>query len=205
MAWMADLKLRRRVLAASATFALCWSAVTEARPSIFVPDQSGYAWWSRELIIRPMATAVGRVGISAINAQIAARSAVTPQQICFVEAVLPGDIVSAHRGTQQEIDETLREFPNSFSATYTRRSGRSFNVQVVAYQMCGAPGGATALLITNADGSLHSFLSQEFDFTRIFRRPDGKINVFGCFACGDVSELLYDSENDRFYQQWTGH
>jgi hypothetical protein len=29
--------------------------------------------------------------------------------------------------------------------------------------------------------------------------------VFGCFACGDVSELLYDSENERFYQQWIGH
>jgi hypothetical protein len=152
-----------------------------------------------------MATAVGTVGIAAINAQLATRSAVTPPKVCFVEAVLPGDILSAHRGTQKEIDDTLREFPNSFSATYTARSGRSFNVQVVSYEVCGANGGATALLISNADGSLHSFVDQEFAFTRISKRPDGKINVFGCFACGDVSELLYDSENERFYQQWIGH
>lgn len=196
---------RRLIVSASAVFFLCWSSLAESRPSIFVPNDAGYAWWARELVLRPMTTAVGRVGISDINAHLAARSAVTPQRICFVEAVLPGDILSADRATQQEIDATLRQFPNSFTATYTARSGRSFNVQVVTYEVCGASGGATALLITNADGSLHSFHDQEFLFTRISKRPDGKINVFGCFECGDVSELLYDAENDRFYTQWIGH
>lgn len=42
-------------------------------------------------------------------------------------------------------------------------------------------------------------------YTRIYKRDDGVINVFGCYSCGDVSELLFDSENNRFYQRWIGH
>lgn len=116
-----DSALRRPLFAISAAFSLCWTAAAEARPSIFVPDQTGYAWWSRESVIRPMATSVGRVGVATINAHLAAKSAVTPSEICFIERIAPGDIVSPHRGTQLEIDETLREFPNSFSSTYTAR------------------------------------------------------------------------------------
>lgn len=200
-----DLKLRRSFVSVSAALSLCWSTLADSRPSIFVPDQTGYAWWSREVVIRPLATTVGRVGVAAINAYLADQSAVTQAKVCFLDSVLPGDILSVHRATQLEIDETLREFPNSFSATYTTRAGRIFNVQVVAYQLCDAAGGATALLITNPDGSLQSFLPQEFDFTRILKRPDGRLNVYACFACGDVSELLYDGDNERFYQRWIGH
>lgn len=195
----------RRIFIAIAACSISLNSVAEARPSIFVPEQAGYSWWARELIIRPMAKTVRKVSIAAINAHLAAKSAVTPQKICFVEDVQRSDVLSVHRDTQKEIDETLAEFPQSFSGAYVAKSGKNFDVQVVTYQVCDAARGASALVITNADGSLHTFLTQEFDFTRIFKRADGKINVFGCFACGDVSELLYDSENDRFYQNWIGH
>ena len=129
----------------------------------------------------------------------------TAKSVCLVDFVTVAGVVSADRATQKEIDETFNEFPQSFAVNY-RAGLDEFAVRVVAYEACGKdPDAGTAILITDKSGALRSFDIGEFVFTRLFKRDDGKINVFGCFACGDVSDLNYDVGNQQFYYKWVGH
>ncbi len=62
-----------------------------------------------------------------------------------------------------------------------------------------------AIVVTDQNGEIKNFDALEWNFIRLFKRPDGKINALGCFYCGDVQELLWDKFNDRFYFNWIGH
>ena len=76
----------------------------------------------------------------------------------------------------------------------------------MVYETCGEkPEKGTGILITDENGIFKSYIENDFLFTRLFKRDDGVINVFGCFACGDVNELKYNSDDGEFYLKWVGH
>ena len=62
-----------------------------------------------------------------------------------------------------------------------------------------------ALVITDEQGAIREFNALEWNFIRIFKREDGKINFLGCFACGEVQELNYNASEKEFYYKWIGH
>ena len=199
----------RRLAQCVTIFASCLvlSVDASANPVIFVPESDGYAWWSREHVIRPTAKSVLGVSVETVNVWLASKRGMRdPEKLCFVEAVSDGGVVSPKRTTQLEIDATLKEFPSSFYQAYTTKTGSKFHVRVVVFETCGSePRAGTALLITDSNGLFASFLESDFQFTRLFSTNDGKLNVFGCFNCGDVSQLNFNPENGDFYLKWVGH
>ena len=178
----------------------------QTRPIVYVPKESGMAWWVRELELRPTTVSVSGISVEQINLAGKARAGMRPwNPICRVGAVTNAGIASIDRETQREIDATLAEYPASFINQFIS-GGTTFTIRVVAFETCESePETGFALLISDAAGKLRAFDKQPSAFTRIFKRDDGKINVFGCFTCGEVSELVYDAGNDRFYYEWIGH
>ena len=179
-----------------------------AKPVIFVPTtDDAYAWWAKPLTIRPLSKAVGGVSVDSINSWLAEhRGLREPVSLCYLEAVDGDAIVSPVRETQKEIDKTIAENPNSFQQTFVSHANSRFLIRVVAFETCGEePRSGTGILITDASGLFKSFIENEFFFTRLSKRDDGLINVFGCYACGDVNELRYNPDGDEFYLKWIGH
>lgn len=178
-----------------------------AKPVIFIPESEGFAWWAREIVIRPMAKSVQGVTVESINAWLTAKAGMrSPEMLCYLEGLSDDSIVSSKRETQIEIERTLAENPNSFHQIYINRTGEKFHVRVAAFETCGSmPRSRTGLIITNEKEILVSFVESEFYFTRLLLRQDGKINVFACFSCGDVSELNFNPEGPDFYLRWIGH
>ena len=179
-----------------------------AKPVIFVPTaDEGYAWWAKPLIIRPMLKAVGGVSVEAINAwRTANRGIREPEALCYLESVVIDGVVSPQRQTQLEINSTLSENPDSFDAIFSHRGIERFFVRVVAFETCGNESrSGTGILVTDEKGLFKSFIENDFLFTRLHKRDDGGLNVFGCYACGDVSELRYNPDGGEFYLKWIGH
>lgn len=179
-----------------------------ARTVLFVPgEDKGFAWYARKLIARPMGDRVDRITLADINAKLESRRGMsTAFKACAVDAVTNDGIASSDVATQREIDTQLIENPRSFSDSIEPVGGRRFQVRVVYVAACDQPDDVrSALLITDFAGRLHSMDLQDEPFIRIFKRDDGKLNVFTCFECGDMSEMNYDSARDRFYYEYIGH
>lgn len=176
-----------------------------ARPVLFIPKPSGFAWWAQEFTIRPMGKEVLGISVREINGLLSGSSGMrSAMEICFVDVVRDDSIQSSDRATQEEIDATLAEHPGSFSSFYRISNGTTFRVFVVAFEECGGEAG-TGILIVDEGNRLRGFIPSEFLFTRILKRDDGVLNIFGCYACGDVAELRFDPEASQFYLRWVGH
>ena len=62
-----------------------------------------------------------------------------------------------------------------------------------------------ALVVTDQSQKVRYFDAMEWNFIRLSKSPQGQLNVWGCFECGEVAQLLYDKGNDKFYIEWIGH
>lgn len=153
-----------------------------------------------------MASRVDAVTVEQVNTYFDKhRGMAVARKVCAMEAVTNDGVVSSDLVTQRQINETLTEYPHSFSDVIKPSQSQTFQVRVVYLSDCDdATVTSPALLITRS-GVLHSMMVQESPFTRIYKRDDGKLNVFSCYECGDFSELSYDVGRDRFYLEYIGH
>ena len=183
-----------------------------ARATVFVPKQSGFAWEVRELSFMPRDASDEGISIEKINLWLDANRGMKSQsKLCYMNFVENEDIVSQDRETEQEIAKDLKQHPASFRQIYEPEPGVRFLVRVGVFSFCDDPKSAEepisfmAAVITNESGVVKNFDALQWNLIRLFKRPDGKINALGCFACGEVQELLWDKFNDRFYYNWIGH
>jgi hypothetical protein len=200
--------IRDLLTTALALLLFCAPAQLYAGATVFVPEDADEAAWEvRTLAFIPKKKSDGGVSIEQVNLYLAKNRGMRVEtQICFMDFARVGDIVSSNRKTQIEIDTNLAEYPNSFAEFYEPEPGRKFLARVGIFQECDERGTAfMALVVTDQMGSIREFDALTWNFIRLFKRDDGKINVFGCFACGEIQELAWDKLNDRFYYVWNGH
>ena len=121
------------------------------------------------------------------------------------------DIASSDRKTQAEIKANLTEYPRSFSETYEAGTEK-FVLRVGIFEDCETPGQKEvvptpfmALVITDQRGVIREFDAMDWNFIRLFKREDGKVNALGCFGCGEVREINYNAAEKEFYYKWIGH
>lgn len=182
------------------------------RATVFVPVKSGYAWHTRDLQFLPHDKSDGGVTVAAVDQWVNKhRGMRTAGRTCYLNFARGDEIVSHDRETDSEIKADLAEFPRSFAEWYEPEPGIKFTVRVAVFESCREPTSSDeplrymAVVITDQKGAIRNVDALDWNFIRLFKRDDGKINVFGCFACGEVRELLWDKFNDRFYYEWIGH
>lgn len=188
------------------------SSPTFGRATIFVPKKSGYAWHTRDLQFLPFDQSDGGITVAAIDDWINKhRGMRAADRTCYMNFVRGDEIVSPDRETDSEIKADLAEFPRSFAERYEPEPGVRFTVRIGVFESCRDssfsedPVRYMAVVITDQHGAVRNIDALDWNFIRLFKRDDGKINVFGCFACGEARELLWDKFNDRFYYEWIGH
>ena len=189
-----------------------------ANPTMFVKEQRN-STWEGDLILVPNATQDAGVSVNAINAflrkRLSSRAVESPAAnfvpICLMNFARVQDVVSSDRKTQADIRKYLEEYPRSFSENWTT-GGETFLVRVGIFEDCPSVDQADdgplkfmALVITDPKGEILEFNATNWNFVRIFKKPNGNINVLGCFACGEVQEIQYNQAGKDFYYKWIGH
>lgn len=190
----------------------CASTPVYAGATVFVPAEKSYAWSVRELQFLPKKTSDEGVTIKQIDAWISAhRGMKSASTICYMDFARDNEIVSSDRTTQSEIDRDLRAYPNSFSQWYEPEQASKFLVRVGIFEMCQEAGskeepiGFMAVLVTDQQGQIKEFDALDWNYIRLVKGDSGRINLLGCYACGEIRELVWDKFNDKFYYEWVGH
>ena len=202
----------RKLVSVLALFLSALPSPVLSRATVFVPKEAGLAWEVRTLSFMPRDTSDEGISIAKINAWINDnRGMKSKSDLCFMNFVDNDDIVSQDRATESEIAEDLKKHPASFRQIYEPEPGKRFLVRVGVFRFCDDPQSAEeplsfmAAVVSDDGGEVKNFDALAWNLIRLFKRPDGKLNVLGCFACGEVQELLWDKFNDRFYYNWIGH
>lgn len=181
--------------------------------TVVVPGGAGYSWAIRDLSLFPRKKADAGVSVTQVNAWLNAhRGMKSAYSVCLMDFVQNDEIASLDDATQAEIAQDLKEYPSSFAQVWTVEPDITFTVRVAAFRECSSqtPNSASpmsflALVITDSQNQIRFVDATEWSFIRIFRRDDGKLNILGCFACGEVRELAWDRGGDRFYFVDIGH
>jgi hypothetical protein len=199
---------------------LAWAPTASAQSSatIYVDGDQTSSWEGRLKLV-PNLKKDGGVSVDAVNAfirdRLSRRAVSSPLTtfvpICLMNFARPQDIVSSDRKTQVEIRANLQEYPRSFAETYEAETEK-FLLRVGIFEDCKAsekkddvPATFMALVITDQQGTIRDFDALDWNFIRLFKRNDGKVNVSGCFACGEVREVSYNPAAKEFYYKWIGH
>jgi hypothetical protein len=180
--------------------------------TIFVQKEAPYAWHGGKLSFIPKQKADGGITIAQIDAWVDQNSGMrTTTKTCFMDFVRNDEILGIDRATQDDIDETLKTYPNSFDLVYQPEKETQFRVRIGVFEACEDPKNKNkpysymALVVTDPSNAIKKFDPLDWDFLRLAKDQDGKINIFGCFNCGDVRELIWDKFNGKFYYEWVGH
>ena len=184
-----------------------------AQATVVVPADEGYAWEVRDFDMFPRKKVDDGVSVAQINAWLSAhRGMKSIYSVCFLDFLQNDEVTSTDDDTRKEIAKDLSEYPNSFALDWNAGPNANFLVRVAALQNCPSsePSMMNAasflvLIITDRGGGIKHINATQWSFIRLFARDDGHINILGCFACGEVAELAWDSVADRIYQIDIGH
>ncbi|MYM00359.1 hypothetical protein GR702_21720 [Novosphingobium sp. FGD1] len=198
-----------KTLARLAPLLLSSPALSQA--TVLVPADEGFAWEVRDLKFAPRKTSDQGVSVARINTWIAEHAGMKQvSKICFMDFVQNDEIYSFDVKTQKDINADLNEYKNSFSQTFSPDATTTFLVRVGAFQLCDPSDNGTAVtfmgvVVTDSFGEVRLFDPMTWNFSRLFKRDDGIVNILGCFSCGDVKELAWDKFKNRFYFIDIGH
>ena len=188
------------------------STAAFAQATIFVRPTSGYAWWTQGPAFLPQSKADGGITVKGIDDWINAnRGMKLKSSTCFMSFVQDEQVVSPDRATHNDIRARLARYPNSFDQYFEGAPGHVFRVRVGVFEACQPPDTTTeplrymAVVVTDSQNRVREFDALHWHFIRLFKNSDGKINAWGCYECGEVTQLNWDSGNDKFYWEWIGH
>lgn len=191
---------------------LCLSSAANAQATVLVSPKRGYAWWVSNFDFLPAHKQDGGVSIADIDRWINAnRGMKLESKTCYMSFVKEREVVSFDRPTLDDIRAKFDEYPNGFDQSFEPVEGERFRVRVGVFEQCPDAGSTTtplrymAVVVTDQSNKVRNFDALEWNFVRLHKGDDGKMFALGCYECGEVTELLWDRGNDRFYYQWVGH
>lgn len=173
-------------------------------PYIFVPAESGVAWWARASVIRPTGSSVTGISIDAFN-----RALNDPEnEWCFANATNARSFVSEDRGTQTAIDQRLAaSSPPLFRTSGSFTGNEPLDAVVGHYAGCDGQVGAFIVITARSISEPRIIFVDAFEdwgpLIYMEPVPDG-VAVSSCFECGHLEGLFYDPARRRFYWESLG-
>lgn len=167
-------------------------------------DGSGFAWWLKGSIIRPMGLAVSGVSLSTLNEH---RGDTAPNRWCFASPLTRKSFVSPDRDIQMDIDVSMSNLAvANFEVSGTIAGQDNLDAVVGNYQSCDGSLGAFVLITDRSSKPSIVFLDEWENWKGLIwlQREGDALVVGSCFDCGHAYSLFYDPRRSRFYWESTG-
>lgn len=166
--------------------------ITEPKFAEVSGGQEGFAWWIRDIALRPRSNELSGIGLDEINHWRTKNFDRIPSPYCFVQKLDRSSYFSRNPTIQNEIDSTLDQFSEDpFRLTFSPTPGLRFTAQAAAYQTCDGEEG-TLVLITNEVGKLVSVTESAMPFRVLFRTDNGTVSYQRCLMCDDYNVAYFD-------------
>jgi hypothetical protein len=178
-----------------------------AAPSVFVGEDSNYAWYISKARARPMGKQIDAVSLSALNLY---RQENFPafQPLCYVDALDRGSFVGTDRKTQLAIDATFRAtLHDPFRQKFSTSDGRHFIAQVGLGEECDTGTLVSTIIVYEAQTrAIENVLEWSETPFRFLWPGEQQALIFhsSCFECGDSNALFYDAGRRKFYWESLG-
>ncbi len=187
------------------------STVTQATPSVFVHDEPGMAWWTRQMEVRIVGKTAGTVTVKQLSTYLEETMIYSSYSVCALEAIQSDTFVGINRKTQTEIDQYRAHV--SWRQEGITPDGRKVLGQSVVFEACDpdAPRGAALLVTDQTTGEILRWEpigeriregSKSFPAWVLFLSPRADDELFsysGCTECDASTNVYYDVTRKKIY------